>query len=161
VTVRAALPHLVALALGGAGALLASCGGSSAGLIPAGQANTLDSHLQAVANAVDARDCDTAVAAVGRVAAEIASLSHSVDVRLRLRLKQGTSRLVKAVPVDCVAPRPTTTTTTATEPTTATTTKTEPTTATDTTPTTATDTTPTIPTIPTIPTDTTGGAGAP
>ncbi len=161
--VRSAFPHLVALALGGATALLVSCGGSNAGLIPADSASQLDRHLQDVAYAVAARNCDAAVSAVSVVATEVASLT-SIDVRLRLRLKQGTNRLIRAVPHDCSAAKPTTTTTTA--PTTTATTPPKTTTATATTvptqptePTTPTETNTT--TSPTAPQDTTGGAGVP
>ncbi len=145
---RTPIRLLAALALGGATAVLVSCGGSSGGLIPNSDATQLVQHLQDVADGVEAQRCADAQAAGQRVVDVIKSLPASVDARLKIRLAHGTQRLIDRIPQDCRA-GPTTTKTTDTDTTT---------TPTDTTPTTATtpetntdtvtietDTTPTAP----------------
>jgi hypothetical protein len=168
-TVRSLFPLLVALALGGTAALLVSCG-SSSGLIPAGNAQQLDSNLQDVADAVADGDCASAVAAAGQVGANVLELPVSVDLRLRRQLSRGTKRLIAAVPNDCTQATPTTphkhknkTTTTATTPATTVSTTTTTPTETATTPIPSVTVPPTTPTVttPATSTSTTGGVGAP
>jgi hypothetical protein len=169
VTVRPALPHLVALMLGAGAALLASCG-TSTNLIPASHAAQLNTDLQAVSDAVDNHDCADAASADEAVASDVTGLPVSVDPRLRIRLAQGTALLTRRLPEQCTsAPvikkpvkkkKPTKTTTTAA--TTVATTTAEPTTSTvDTTTEPTLPTTATTTSTPTTPTSTNGGVITP
>jgi hypothetical protein len=149
-----ALPHLLALLLGVAAALVIGCGDRS-NLIPGDAANDLKDQLATVQQAVDSGDCSAAQAAVDRASARYQQLPSSVDARLKKRIGDGIRALRRTVPTDCQNAQ-TQTETTQTE-TTPTVTETVPTVTetvpTETTPTetTPTETTPTE----TVPSDTT------
>jgi len=178
-SMRAALPYLLALILGVSAAALVACGSSASDrkqLIPPRSADRLKSALSDVRSAVDDGNCDTAAQAVARARGVLVNLPRAVDDRLVARLRQGIDNLQQIAPDECQSHKtPSTTTTTETTtpettstPTTATTdTTTTPTTSTSTTTTTTTPTTGTTTTTPppatttTAPADTTGGATTP
>ena len=150
----------VATLLGAATALLISCGGSGAGLIPAGNAGPLQSDFETVASAAQSGNgsCGATEAAIQKTEQDFRELPASVDAGLRNRLSQGIANLHKHALELCAQPlagstvtTSSTTKSTQTTPTTQTTT-----TNTDTTPT-NTDTTPTQ----TAPTTSTGSGGTP
>ena len=163
-SVRRALPYLLALVLGVAAALAVGCG-SRSNLIPSSDAQALKNDLAQVKQAVGGGDCGAAEAALSRARRDALALPPTVDRRLRRRINQFIAALAQSVPRDCQNPTTTDTTPTDTTPTTTettpTTTATTPTTTettpTTTTPTTPTDTTP--PTTDTTPSDGTGGTG--
>ena len=173
-SMRAALPYLLAAVLGVSAAALAACGSSASDrkqLIPPRSADRLKTALSDVRSAVDSGNCDSAERAVARARGVLVNLPRAVDDRLVARLRQGLDNLQQIAPGECrstsdTTPAQTTTTTPAT-PTTATTdTTTTPTTSTSTTTTTTTPTTGTTTTTPpatttTAPADTTGGTTTP
>jgi hypothetical protein len=149
-----ALPHLLALLLGVAAALVVGCGDRS-NLIPCDAANDIKDQLATVQQAVDSGDCAAALAAIDRASARYQELPSSVDERLKKRIGDGIRALRRTAPTDCQNAK-TQTETTQTE-TTPTVTETVPT-VTETTPTetvppatTPTETTPTE----TVPSETT------
>ncbi len=173
------LPLALSGVLGVGAALLVACGGSSK-LIPAQNASQLRSDFDAVAAAVGAGSCDTALkSAVAATGTDIAALPSTVDPRLTASLQSGVRTLTTRAATECKQQSTTSTTTTDTTPTvtqttptqtntTPTQTNTTPTqtnttpTQTNTTPTdtTPTDTTPTGATVPIVP-DNGGGTPAP
>lgn len=167
-TVRRALPLLLALLLGLASSLLVACGGGSGGgLIPQHRATAMEQQLDRVSAAVHAGRCQAAGQAVDQLQREVNALSGDVDAALRTRLQEGVANLARRAPQECLGTATTTTTetvptTTETVPTTTettpTTTETTPTT-TETTPT-ATATTPATPPAPPATTTPEGGAGS-
>jgi hypothetical protein len=160
VSMRFALPYVLALVLGVGTALLAACGSSSSDrkqFIPQRSADRLSKALSDVRSAVDEGKCDEAARAVARARGVLVNMSPAVSDRLRIRLRQGVDNLQKVAADEC-RKNQTTTTETTTETTTPETTSTPTTATTDTTttPTTSTSTTDTT----TTPT-TTGTTTAP
>jgi hypothetical protein len=151
-SMRAALPLLLALVLGVCTAVLAACGSSSDDrkeFIPQRSADRLSSALSDVRSAVSDGNCDTAARAITRARGVLVNLPSAVDDRLVARLRRGIDNLEKIAPDECQKNQDTTSTETTTETTTPTETNTTPTTATtdtSTTPTTATTDTTTTPT---------------
>ncbi len=155
---RAALAAL----LGIAAALLVSCGGSSAKLIPVADAGPLQTDFETVAQDAEAGNgsCTTTEAALLKTRQDFDMLPASVDSGLRQTLRQGIENLRARALVLCAQPLAQTTPTSTAPKTTSTPTTTTPT---NTTPTTSTPTTstPTITTPSTTPTTTTPGGGTP
>jgi hypothetical protein len=143
---------LIAGVLGVSAALLVACG-STKGLVPTGNAGTLQSDLDAIASNVASGNCTAASQAVSKAQQDLASLPSSVNVQLRQNLTQGFDKLASSAATQCQQ-QTTTTQTTTTTPTTTTTTPTT-TTQTTTTPTTTTTTPTTTTTTPTTTTPTT------
>jgi cell division protein FtsN len=163
VSMRAALPYVLALVLGVSAGLLAACGSSSSDrkqFIPQRSADRLSNALSDVRSAVDDGDCDQAARAIARARGVLVNMSPAVSDRLRTRLRQGVDNLQKIAPDEC-RKNQTTSTETTTETTTPETTTSTPTTETTTpetttsTPTTATTDTTTTPTTTTGTTTTT------
>lgn len=150
---RAALAGL----LGAATALLISCGGSGAGLIPAGNAGPLQSDFETVANAAESGNgsCSATESAIQKTEKDFHELPGSVDGGLRSRLNQGISTLRERALKLCTEPLPQSTVTTSSTKSTQTTSTTQ--TSTPTTDTTPTQTAPTTST--TTPTTSTGSGG--
>jgi hypothetical protein len=149
---RAAL----AVVLGAATALLISCGGSGAGLIPAGNAGPLQSDFETVASTAQSGNgsCAATEAAIQKTEQDFRELPANVDAGLRSTLSKGIANLRKQALVLCAQPLAQSTVTTSSTQTTSTT-QTTPTT-TETTPT-QTTSTPTD----TTPTTSTGSGGTP
>jgi hypothetical protein len=178
-SMRSALPLLLALVLGVCTAVLAACGSSSDDrkqFIPQRSAARLSNALSDVRSAVADGNCDTAARAITRARGVLVNLPSAVDDRLVSRLRQGINNLERVAPDECQKNQGTTSTETTTETTTPTETNTTPTTATTdttTTPTTATTDTTTTPTTTTgttttppattttAPADTSGGTTTP
>jgi len=178
-SMRSALPYLLALVLGASTAVLAACGSGSSSdrkqFIPQRSADRLSSALSDVQSAVDDGNCDDAARAIVRARSVLVNLPSAVSDRLVARLRQGIDNLEKVAPNECKQNQATTqetttqetttqqtTTTTPTTPTTATTDTTTTPTTTTTTPTTSTGTTTQPPaTTTTAPADTTGGTTTP
>jgi hypothetical protein len=162
-SMRSALPYVLALVLGVGAAVLAACGSGSGDrkeFIPQRSADRLSSALSDVRSAVDSGDCEDAARAIARARGVLVNLPSAVDDRLVARLRQGIENLQEIAPDECrgnqedTTPTETTTETTTPETTATTDTTTTPTTDTDTTPTTDTSTTPTTTTPPTTGTTT-------
>jgi hypothetical protein len=159
-SMRSALPLLLALVLGVCTAVLAACGSSSDDrkqFIPQRSADRLSSALSDARSAVADGNCETAARAITRARGILVNLPSAVNDRLVSRLRQGINNLEKIAPGECLNNKDTTNTETTTATTTPTETNTTPTTATTdttTTPTATTDTT-------TTPTTTTGTTTAP
>jgi hypothetical protein len=150
-------------ALGIAAALLVSCGGSSAKLIPLADAGPLQSDFETIAQAAEAGNgsCSATESAVLKTEQDFTSLPASVDSGLRQTLRQGIENLRARALALCAQPlAQTTPTSTTTKPTTSTSTTTPPTTTTNTT-TSSTETAETTSTPSTTPTTTTPGGGTP
>jgi hypothetical protein len=130
---RRVIPILLAAALGLCSSLLVACGDRSR-LIPASNADRLNSDLDAVSSAYGDGRCGHAFTAVLRAQRDTQSLPPEVDSALRARLTQGLDNLATVVR-SCRQTKTTTTTSSSTTPTTTTTT------STPTTPTTTTTTT--------------------
>jgi hypothetical protein len=133
-------------ALGAAAMLLASCSGSSAGLIPASAAGPLRGDFERVARAAESGNgkCEQTEAAISQTEVDFAGLPSSVNGELRATLRRGIANLRLHALALCTQPLPQPTTTTAAPTTTKTTTTptvTE-TTPTETAPTTSTPTPP-------------------
>ncbi|MGO9322759.1 MAG: hypothetical protein ACLQBY_18415 [Solirubrobacteraceae bacterium] len=147
-------------ALGIAAALLVSCGGSSAKLIPVADAGPLQSDFETVAQDAEAGNggCSTTEAAILKTEHDFGALPASVDSGLRQTLRQGIENLRARALVLCAQPLAQTTPTSTTQkPTTSTRTSTSTSTSTATTP----ATTPTSTTPSTTPTSTSPGGGTP
>jgi hypothetical protein len=124
---RAALAGL----LGVAAAVLVSCGGSGAGLIPAGNAGPLQGDFETIAQAAQSGNgsCAATEAAIVKTERDFRSLPGNVDGGLRNTLRQGIGNLRSRALVLCSQPlqQPTAPTqTTKTTPTTSSTTSTTP-----------------------------------
>jgi hypothetical protein len=145
--------------LGVLAAVLISCGGSAAGLIPAGNAGPLQSDFEAVATAAQSGNgsCEATKAAIEKTERDFRALPGNVNSGLRNTLGQGITNLRERALVACTQPLAGST---ATSNTTTTTDTTPPTTTTDTTPPTTTTST-TTPTTSTTPPTTTPGGGTP
>jgi hypothetical protein len=155
-TMSTPIRFLSAGALGLAAALLVSCGSSGKSLIPAQNADPLQSDFDAVAQAAQTGDgeCATTAAAIRKTEADFRALPSTVDAGLHHTLSEGISNLHERALALCAhtATTSTTTSTTSTQPTTSTTTTSTQTTSTSTTSapptstnTTSTSTTPTPP----------------
>jgi cell division septation protein DedD len=144
-SMRAALPYLLAAVLGVAAAVLVACGSSASDrkkLIPPRSADRLKTALSDVRSAVDDGNCTNAEQAIVRARDALVNLPTAVDDRLVARLRQGIDNLQQIAPDEC-RKNQTTSTATTTETTTPETTSTPTTATTDTTttPTTSTSTT--------------------
>jgi hypothetical protein len=155
------LTPILALSLGVCASLLFACGGGSKGLIPSGDAASINGSLSQVKQLIADGSCQEAAQAAAKVQERVRALPTSVDTRLRTRLREGAQQLVDRAATDCQAGQTTTETVptqTTSVPADTTTTDTT-TTDTTTTDTTTTDTTTTDTTTQPPPTDTgTGGA---
>ena len=123
-TVRRALPYLLAAVLGVGAALLAACGSSTSGGVPQGDASVLKGQLEDVRQRVADGQCDGLSAQLRDVDTAIDGLPRSVDARLVSALRRGSDRLQRTAVADCnlnTTPTQTETTTTPTETETATT----------------------------------------
>ena len=148
------LPFVLAFAMGLGMAFLTACGSSTnQAMIPASNADTLHSHLDAVQSAIDGGQCDKISSALAQLQTDVDELPAGTSQRLRQRLKEGITNLRSQAPRACAAN--TTTTTTVPTTTTVITTTTTATTPTTTVPTTPTTTVPTTTPTTTTPTTTT------
>lgn len=107
---RVCLAGLSALACG---ALLAACGSSTAGLIPAENAGPLKSDFEAVAQAALAGDgnCAATNEALAKTEQDFAALPSTVNAGLRRTLQVGIANLSSRARVACTEPLASTTTT--------------------------------------------------
>jgi hypothetical protein len=178
-SMRAALPYLLAAVLGVSAAVLMACGSSASDrkkLIPPRSADRLKTALSDVQSAVGDGNCDSAQRAIARARDVLVNLPSAVDDRLVARLRDGIDDLQKIAPGECqqnqttstetttetTTPDTTSTPTTATTDTTTTPTTSTSTTTTTTTPTTSTSTTTAPPpTTSTAPADPSGGTTTP
>jgi len=94
--------------LGVAAALLVSCGSSSNGLIPAGNAGPLQSDFEEVALAVQNGNgsCAATAAAIRKTEQDSSALPSTIDPGLRSRLSQGIANLRTRALVLCAQPHP-------------------------------------------------------
>lgn len=97
------LPHLLALALGAGAALLAACGQSTAGGLPAADADALKSQIEDVRQAVDGGRCSDVPGQLGQVDAAVDELPGSTDENLRRALRDGAERLRTVAVEECAA----------------------------------------------------------
>jgi len=106
--------------LGAATALLVSCGGSGAGLIPAANAGPLQEDFEAVQRAAESGNgnCATTESALGKTQQDFLQLPATVDRGLRASLEKGIANLRKVALEMCVEPTSTATTSTTTSTTT-------------------------------------------
>jgi septal ring-binding cell division protein DamX len=125
VTLRRGLPHLIALILGIGAALLAACGSSTRGGIPAADASDLKGQLEDVRTRVAGGNCDGLARELRDVNTSIDALPRSVDNRLVSALRNGADRLQTRAVQDCNNNRAATQTTTTPPDTTPTQTQTE------------------------------------
>jgi hypothetical protein len=129
VTVRRALPYLLAALLGVGAALLAACGASTTGGVPQGDASVLKGQLEDVRQRVADGQCSGLSAQLRDVDTAIDGLPRSVDARLVSALRGGSDRLQRTAVADCNLNNTPTQTQTATTPTETATTPPETTTA--------------------------------
>ena len=93
-TMRRALPLLVALLLGAGAALLVACGGGGTkGGIPAASAGELKSQIEDVQQAVDGERCEELGGQLRQVDDAVEALPGTVDQRLRQSLAGAAERL--------------------------------------------------------------------
>jgi TolA-binding protein len=116
VTMRRALPYLVALLLGAGAALLAACGESTRGGIPSAQASELKSEIEDVQQALDGERCDDLPGQLRQVDGAIDELPESVDDRIVSALSDGADRLRRNATEECDREQTETQTETQTEP---------------------------------------------
>jgi TolA-binding protein len=112
------LPYLLALLLGVGAALLAACGETTRGGIPAADASGLKRQLENVRQRVADGRCDELADQLREVNTRIDELPRSVDARLVHALRDGADRLQRRAVEDCNAnnvPTQTETTPTVTE----------------------------------------------
>jgi hypothetical protein len=151
---------LGALLLGGAAALLVSCGNSN-GLLSSSDGAKLSGDLDGVSSAVSAQNCGAAGQQSAKLRDDVAALPNTVDSRLLTNLQQGAQTVSQKASTACsqgattqqTLQTQTQTTTTTPPPTTSTTTTTPPVT-------TPTNPPPTETTPPPTGTSPNGGAGA-
>jgi hypothetical protein len=126
----------LAALLGVATALLISCGGSGAGLIPAGNAGPLQGDFEAIASAAQSGNgsCSATESAIQKTEQDFHELPSNVDAGLRSRLSEGITNLRKHALELCSQPLQGSTVTTTTKSTQTTPTTTTPPTTTETTP---------------------------
>lgn len=125
-SVRRALPYLLALLIGTSTGLLAACGGSTKGGIPSASAGDLKSQITDVAQAVEGGRCDEVEGQLGQVDDGIDELPETTDAQLVSALRDGADRLREQAVDECDPDSGTQTTTTETTPTETTTTETLP-----------------------------------
>jgi hypothetical protein len=115
---RAFLRRPNAGALGLGLALLAGCGSSAKGLIPAGKAGPLASDFAAVQSAAEAGNCPGTDAEIEKTERDFAALPASVDASLRVTLRHGIENLGVVARELCTQPisHTSTTSTTSTTP---------------------------------------------
>ncbi len=115
---RAFLRRPNAGALGLGLALLAGCGSSARGLIPAGKAGPLASDFAAVQSAAEAGNCPETDAEIEKTQRDFAALPASVDASLRVTLRHGIENLGVVARELCTQPisHTSTTSTTGTTP---------------------------------------------
>jgi hypothetical protein len=114
------LPYLLALLLGVGAALLAACGETTRGGIPAADAAGLKRQLEGLRERVADGRCEQLAGQLRKVNTRIDELPRSVDARLVRALRNGADRLQRRAVEDCNANAvPTETETTPTETTTA------------------------------------------
>jgi TolA-binding protein len=114
------LPYLLALLLGAGAALLAACGETTRGGIPAADASGLKRQLESVRGRVTDGRCDELADQLRELNTRIDELPRSVDARLVKALRNGADRLQRRAVEDCNANAvPTETQTAPTETTTA------------------------------------------
>jgi hypothetical protein len=99
------LPYLLALLLGAGAALLAACGQSTRGGIPAADASGLKRQLENVRQRVADGRCDELSSRLREVNTRIDELPRSVDARLVHALRNGADRLQRKAVEDCNANR--------------------------------------------------------
>jgi hypothetical protein len=111
-TVPRPLPHLLALLLGVAAALLAACGGTSDG-IPSANAGDLKSQIEDVQQAVDSGRCSDVYGQLKQVDERIDDLPPSTDPQLVRTLREGADQLrsvaieqCDATPAETTTPAP-------------------------------------------------------
>jgi hypothetical protein len=152
----------LAAMLGVVAALLVSCGGSTAKLIPTANAGPLQSDFEAIAHAAEtgSGNCAATEAAIAKTEGDFNGLPTSVDTGLRETLRNGIDNLRSHALALCAQPLAQTTATNTTTKTTTPTTTTPTTTTPPTTTPTQTTTTPTTTPIPTEPTPEAGGGTA-
>lgn len=106
-TMRRALPHVIALLLGVGAALLVACGGATVkGGIPAASAGELKDQLAAVQRTVSNHHCSGVAGQLSQVDDGIDSLPGTVDGKLRRSLSQASALLRQTAIEEC---KPTTT----------------------------------------------------
>jgi hypothetical protein len=117
--------------LGVATALLISCGGSGAGLIPAGNAGPLQGDFEAIASAAQSGNgsCSATESAIQKTEQDFHELPSNVDAGLRSRLSEGITNLRKHALELCSQPLQGSTVTTTTKSTQTTPTTTTPSTS--------------------------------
>lgn len=109
-TMRRTLPYLLAAVLGVGAALLAACGQSTRGGIPAADAGDLKSQLEDVRQRVEDGNCDELPGQLRQVDSRIDELPNSVDSRLVASLRDGAQRLQDTAVENCEENRPRTVT---------------------------------------------------
>jgi hypothetical protein len=111
---RSLLRGAVACVLGVATALLASCGSSGKGLIPAANAGPLQSDFEAIANAARAGSgsCTATETAIAQTERDFSALPATLDPGLRERLQEGITNLRKRALEMCAQGATTTSTST-------------------------------------------------
>ncbi len=114
-TMRRTLPYLIAAVLGVGAALLAACGDSTRGGIPAADAGDLKSQLEDVRERVENGNCDELPGQLRQVDQRIDELPRDVDNRLVESLRDGAQRLQDTALQDCESNRPRTVTETVPE----------------------------------------------
>src|SRR4051794_6606696 len=126
-SVRRALPYVLALLLGMSSALLAACGGGSTkGGIPSASAGELKSQITDVGQAVDDGRCSDVQGQLRQVDQGIDQLPKTTDRQLVNALRDGATRLRRVAVDECDPDAGTPTTTTETTPTETTPTQTQP-----------------------------------
>ena len=83
---------------------LAACGGSSGGLIPPSNAQTIGSAVTTLTAALAAHNCTQTRTALHNISSTIAALPSSVDRRLLNNLEEGENTLAIEAPAQCKAP---------------------------------------------------------
>ena len=97
------LPYLLALLLGAGAALLAACGETTRGGIPAADASGLKRQLDTVRERVADGRCEELSGQLREVNTRIDELPRSVDARLVRALRNGADRLQRRAVEDCNA----------------------------------------------------------
>jgi hypothetical protein len=117
-SVRRALPYVLALLLGTSTALLAACGGGGTkGGIPSASAGELKSQITDVGQAVDDGRCTDVPGQLKQVDEAIEELPQTTDDQLVTALRDGSTRLRRRAIDECDPNAGTETTTTDTTPT--------------------------------------------
>jgi cell division protein FtsN len=100
-TMNRRLPHVLALLLGVAAALLVACGGGTKGGIPPASAGELKSQIADVQQAVDDGRCEDVSGQLRQVDDSIDALPSTVDERLRQALRDASDRLHQSALREC------------------------------------------------------------